>query len=140
MLLVDTNVIIDVVDDDPRWFAWSARQMEYQSRVHELVVNPIVYAELSSAFESQQALEDRLADMEIAFRDLTRPALYLGGMAHRHYRRQGGARHTILADFLIGAHAAVLGCGILTRDPRRYRSYFPRVPLVAPQGAAPISS
>ncbi len=132
MLLVDTNVLIDMVEGDPRWHEWSVRQMRHQSRVHELAINPVIYAELASSFASQAKLEQCIDDLELGFRDMSRQALFLAGVAHRHYRRAGGPRLSILADFLIGAHAAVLGCGILTRDERRYRHYFPRVPLVTP--------
>jgi predicted nucleic acid-binding protein len=132
MLLVDTNVLLDVFERAPSWWEWSAQQLRFQSRVHELAVNPVVYAEVSPAFESPVELDERLNGMEVTFRDLSREALFLAGHAHRRYRQSGGAREQMLADFIIGAHAVVLGCGILTRDARRYRSYFPRVPLVTP--------
>ncbi len=132
MLLVDTNVIIDVFDGDPAWSAWSSRQMLYQSRVHELIINPVIYAELSPGFGSQERLDARMEEGGIGFREMPRSALFIAGLAHRHYRRAGGEMQAVLADFFIGAHAAVLGCGILTRDARRYRNYFPRVPLVTP--------
>lgn len=132
MLLVDTNVLLDVLEDDPAWADWSLHQLRAQSQVHELAINPVIYAELASSFASQAKLEQCIDDLELGFRDMSRQALFLAGVAHRHYRRAGGPRLSILADFLIGAHAAVLGCGILTRDERRYRHYFPRVPLVTP--------
>ncbi len=132
MVLVDTNVIFDVMEDDSRWFEWSSRQMRNHSRVHELLINPVIYAELSPGFESQQRLDQHLETMDIGFREFSKPALFIAGVAHRHYRNAGGPHQSVLADFFIGAHAAVLGCAILTRDARRYRSYFPRVPLVSP--------
>jgi predicted nucleic acid-binding protein len=132
VLLVDTNVLVDVVDDGSDWFEWSIRQLRHQSQVHELAINPVIYAEFAPSFETQDRLDARMEDLELSFRELPRSALYLAGLAHRQYRTEGGPRHTILADFLIGAHAMVLGCGILTRDVRRYRTYFPRVPLVTP--------
>jgi predicted nucleic acid-binding protein len=132
VLLVDTNVIFDVMEDDSRWFEWSARQMRNQSRVHELVINPVIYAELSPGFESQIGLDQRLETMDLGFREFPKPALFIAGLAHRYYRSAGGPRQSILADFFIGAHAAVLGCGIITRDAQRYRRYFPRVPLISP--------
>lgn len=133
MLLVDTNVLLDVLEDDPNWAEWSLRQLRAQSQVHELVINPVIYAELSLAFDSVQALDAALAGMGFAFEELPRPALFLAGRAFVRYRRKGGRKGNVLADFFIGAHAAVAGCGILTRDARRYRSYFPRVPLVVPE-------
>lgn len=133
MLLVDTNVLLDVLEDDPNWAEWSLRQLRAQAQVHELVINPVIYAELSLAFDSVQALDAALAGMGFAFEELPRPALFLAGRAFVRYRRKGGTKGNVLADFFIGAHAAVAGCGILTRDARRYRNYFPRVPLVVPE-------
>jgi predicted nucleic acid-binding protein len=132
MLLVDTNVLIDVIEDDPQWYDWSVGQMRHHSNVHELLINPVIYAELAPTRRTSQMLDASLQIMEVSFQEIPRAALFLAGLAHRHYRQAGGPRESILADFLIGAHAAVLGCGILTRDARRYRKYFPRVPLVTP--------
>jgi predicted nucleic acid-binding protein len=133
MLLVDTNVIVDVWQDDPEWADWSITELRAQSQVHELALNPIIYAELSLNYRSYEALEEKVDDLELTFLDLPRPALFLAGKAFVKYRRRGGARTNVLPDFFVGAHAAVLGCGILTRDPSRYRSYFPTVELIAPQ-------
>lgn len=132
MLLVDTNVLIDIVEGDGEWVEWSVRQLGNQQRVHELIVNPIVYAEFSPAFDTEAEIDECMAVLGLGYREFPKTALIVAGLAHRHYRRAGGPRATILADFLIGAHAAVLGCGILTRDAQRYRHYFPRVPLIAP--------
>jgi predicted nucleic acid-binding protein len=132
VLLVDTNVLIDVLERDPAWADWSVQQLRNQAQVHELAINPVIYAELSLAFESMQALDTAIDDMGLKFHELPRAALFLAGRAHLTYRRDHGPRGTVLADFFIGAHAAVHGCGILTRDVRRYRGYFPRVPLISP--------
>jgi predicted nucleic acid-binding protein len=132
VLLVDTNIIIDVLGEDAVWSDRAARQMRFQSRVHELVINPLIYAELSPSFASVPELDASIDGLELTYRELPRTALFVAGVAHRHYRKAGGPRQSILADFLIGAHAAVMGCGILTRDPRRYRSYFPAVEVIAP--------
>jgi predicted nucleic acid-binding protein len=132
MLLVDTNVLVDVLEDDPQWAEWSAAQLRAQAQVHELSINPVVYAELSLVFDSVSALDRALHDMGLVLLELPRPALFLAGRAFVKYRREGGRRSSVLADFFIGAHAAVLGCGILTRDARRYRHHFPRVPLIVP--------
>jgi predicted nucleic acid-binding protein len=132
VLLVDTNVLIDVLEDDPQWADWSLRQLNAQSQVHELAINPVIHAELSLAFDSAAALDDALEGMGLAVRDIPRPALFLAGRAFLRYRKRGGVKGNVLSDFFIGAHAAVLGCGILTRDARRYRSYFPTVTLIAP--------
>lgn len=132
MLLVDTNVLVDVLEDDPDWADWSVRQLRAQSQVHELLINPVIYAELSLTFDSFQALDDAIAGMGITVKELSRPALFLAGKAFVKYRRSGGTKGNVLTDFFIGAHAAVLGCPILTRDARRYRGYFPTVVLIVP--------
>ena len=132
MLLVDSNVLIDVLEDASPWADWSTVQLSRQAMVHELTLNPVIYAEISPSYELPAQLDSRLDQMEITFRDLSREALFLAGHVHRRYRRSGGLREQMLPDFLIGAHAMVLGCGILTRDAHRYRSYFPRVPLITP--------
>ena len=132
MLLVDTNVLVDVLEDDPAWADWSVRQLRAQSQVHELLINPVIYAELSLTFDSFQALDDAIEGMGITVKELPRPALFLAGKAFVKYRRGGGSKGNVLADFFIGAHAAVLGCPILTRDARRYRGYFPSVLLIVP--------
>ncbi len=132
MLLVDTNVLVDVLENDPSWADWSIAQLRAQSQVHELLINPVIYAELSLAFESPEALDAMLAGMALVLAEMPRPALFLAGKAFIRYRREGGTRHNVLADFFTGAHAAVLGCPLLTRDARRYRSYFPTVELIAP--------
>jgi predicted nucleic acid-binding protein len=132
VLLVDTNVLIDVLEDDPAWADWSLRALNAQSQVHDLVINPVIYAELSLAFESVAALDQAVESMGLSVQEIPRPALFLAGRAFLKYRRDGGGKHNVLADFFIGAHAAVVGCGVLTRDARRYRTYFPTVALVAP--------
>ncbi len=132
MLFVDTNVLVDVLEDDPTWADWSAQQLRAQSQVHELLINPVIYAELSLVFESVQALDEAVEGMGLELRELPRPALFLAARAFIKYRREGGQRTNVLADIFIGAHAAVEGCAILTRDARRYRNHFPRVPLILP--------
>ena len=133
MLLVDTNVLLDVLTDDPVWADWSMRQLRAQSQVGRLCINPVIYSELSLVFDSVNAQEKAIEGMGLSYEELPRPALFLAGRAFIHYRRQGGAKGNVLADFFIGAHAAVMSCGILTRDSRRYRTYFPTVPLLTPE-------
>lgn len=132
MLLVDTNVLLDVFENDPAWADWSESQLRAQSQVHELAIDPVIYAEVSLAFESVRATDDALDGLGLSFREVPRAALFLAGRAFVQYRRDGGAKGGGLSDFVIGAHAAVRGCGILTRDARRYRNHFPRVPLIEP--------
>jgi predicted nucleic acid-binding protein len=132
VLIVDTNVLVDVLQDDPQWADWSIAQLRAQSKVHELIINPVIYAELSLMFEAMEALDAAVERMELRFQELPRPSLFLAGKAFVRYRRAGGDKHNVLPDFFIGAHAAVQRCGILTRDARRYRSYFPTVDLLTP--------
>ena len=134
MILVDTNVLLDVLEDDPGWADWSLHQLRAQSQAHDLVINPVIYAELSLAFDSVQSLDSAIEDMGLTVQELPRPALFLAGRAFLKYRREGGNKSNVLPDFFIGAHAAVQGWDVLTRDARRYRSYFPTVVLVAPDG------
>ena len=133
MLLVDTNVLVDVLEDDPDWADWSITQLQNQAQVHQLIINPIIYSEVSLTFSSVEALDDCLDAMKLKMVDIPKPALFLAGKAFVQYRRQGGTKHNVLADFFIGAHAAVSGLPILTRDERRYASYFPSVRRIAPQ-------
>lgn len=135
MLIVDTNVLVDVLQDDPQWADWSIGQLRAQSKVHELAINPVIYAELSLMFDTVEALDAAVERMELRFQELPRPSLFLAGKAFIRYRRDGGNKHNVLPDFFIGAHAAVQRCGILTRDARRYRSYFPTVDLLTPAAA-----
>jgi len=132
MLLVDTNVLVDVLEDDPQWADWSIQQLRFQSKIHQLVINPIVYSELSLTFSTVEALDQTIASLGLAMIEIPKPALFLAGKAFVRYRRQGGTKSNVLGDFFIGAHAAVSGLQILTRDTKRYRSYFPSVVLVAP--------
>jgi len=132
MLLVDTNVLIDVLEDDPQWADWSIAQLRAQSKVHPLAINPIIYAELSLTFSTVEALDDTIENLGLTLLEIPRPALFLAGKAFAQYRKQGGKANNVLADFFIGAHAAVLGCQLLTRDTRRYQTYFPRVKLITP--------
>jgi hypothetical protein len=134
MVLVDTNVVVDVWQRQPQWFGWSVGQLRAQAQVHELVINPIIYAELSLNYEAIETLDARVAELKLTLLEPPRAALFLAGQAVRKYRRTGGSKSGVLPDFFIGAHAAVLGCAILTRDAARYRSYFPTVELLTPPG------
>lgn len=132
MLLVDTNVLIDVLEDDLDWADWSIAQLRAQAQVHELAINAVIYAELSLAFDSPDALDRAVSGLGLRFEGIPRPALFLAGKAFVRYRREGGASNNVLADFFIGAHAAVQSWPLLTRDTRRYRTYFPGITLIAP--------
>lgn len=133
MLLVDTNVLVDVLEDDPEWADWSIGQLRAQSKIHRLAINPIIYSELSLAFSTVEALDRTIDDLDLTMIEIPRPALFLAGKAFVRYRRQGGKKESVLADFFIGAHAAVSRFPVLTRDTRRYASYFTNVALIAPE-------
>lgn len=132
MTLVDTNVLIDVLSLDQTWQVWSATALWQQSLHGSLLINEIVYAELASRYASQQALEEVIDHLNLEVEWLPRPALYIAGRVFSDYRRAGGVRTSVLADFFIGAHAAAVKIPILTRDARRYRTYFPDVALITP--------
>jgi predicted nucleic acid-binding protein len=133
MLLVDTNVLVDILEDDPQWADWSIRQLRAQSKIHQLVINPIIYSELSLTFSTVEELDETIADLGLVMIEMPRPALFLAGKAFIRYRRQGGTKSNVLGDFFIGAHAAVSCYPLLTRDTRRYSSYFADVQLIAPE-------
>lgn len=133
MLLIDTNILVDVLEDDPTWADWSIQQLRAQSQIHALLINAVIYAELSLTFSTVEALDKTLDNLGLVIAEIPRPGLFLAGKASVHYRRRGGTKNNVLADFFVGAHAAVLECAILTRDPQRYRAYFPSVPLITPE-------
>ena len=132
-MLVDTNVLVDLLTNDPTWAEWSISQLRAQAQIYRLVINPVIYAELSLTFITVESLDDTLAILQIPVVEIPKPALFLAGKAFVQYRRQGGTKSNVLADFFIGAHAAVSGYPVLTQDVRRYGSYFPTVKLVAPE-------
>lgn len=133
MTLVDTNVLLDLFTDDPVWAGWSIRELDAAAMRGPLFINNVVYAELSVRFGRIEELETVLAEAGIAIQDIPRPALFLAGKVFQRYRASGGNRTGVLPDFFIGAHAAVSGLPLLTRDVGRYRTYFPSVMLVAPE-------
>jgi predicted nucleic acid-binding protein len=132
VILVDTCVLIDLASGDPHWADWSAAQLDSWSKRGPLIINGMVYAELASGFDSIEMLESFVTTAELDLRAPGRAALYLAGRARSMYRRLGGTRSGLLPDFVIGAHAADLGCPILTRDPTRFRSYFRKLQLICP--------
>lgn len=133
ILLVDTNVLVDVWQNDPEWANWSIDQLRAQSQIRELAINPVIYAELSLNYESIEALDKSVDSLDLTMREMPPAALFLAGKAFLKYRRAGGHRTNVLADFFIGAHAAVQRYSILTRDATRYRTYFPTVQLITPR-------
>ncbi len=131
--LVDSNVLLDVLTYDSVWVGWSGEALERAFDEGRVVINPIVYAEVSVGFAQIEELDEALPTSAFIREPLPFTAGFVAGKAFLTYRRRGGTRTTPLPDFYIGAHAAVAGHRLLTRDARRYRSYFPRLDVVAPQ-------
>lgn len=132
MTLVDSDVLLDLVAGEQEWTAWSKAQLESAAARGPLVINDIIYAAVSARFAAFEVLDAYLDDVEIDVVPIPRAALFLAGKIFLKYRASGGVRTGVLSDFFIGAHAAVLKIPILTRDVRRYRSYFPTVALITP--------
>lgn len=131
--LVDSNVLVDVLVGDPRWAKWSDKALIDSLEKGPVFVNPVVYAEISLGFPSVEECDAALDVQGVERIPLPWPAAFLAGRAFREYRRRAGTKRSQLPDFFIGAHAAVEGLRLLTRDTRRYRTYFPSVELVVPE-------
>jgi hypothetical protein len=132
-VLVDSNVLLDVITEDPTWFQWSAAALEHHANHGPLYINPIIYAEVSLGFSRIEEMEESLPPQDFPRLALPWEAAFLAGKAFLRYRRRGGLRASTLPDFFIGAHAAVAGLPLLTRDENRYRTYFPTITLIAPE-------
>ena len=131
--LVDANVLIDIFADDHRWRRWSARQLAQSKRNGELIINPIIYAEVAAGFPTQRKLDEALGVDRYKREALPSEAAFMAGRAFLAYRRSGGQKRSPLPDFYIGAHADVQGYYLLTRDPARYRQSFPMVKIISPE-------
>ncbi|MFC8847540.1 MULTISPECIES: type II toxin-antitoxin system VapC family toxin [unclassified Micromonospora] len=131
--LVDTNVLLDIFTEDPKWADWSGEALAVARDAGLLVINPLVYAEVSVRFARVEELDDALPATDFLREELPYPAGFLAGKAYARYRAQGGNKRSPIADFYIGAHAAVCRYRLLTRDSSRYRTYFPRLTLIAPE-------
>ncbi len=131
--MVDSNVILDVLTEDERWYEWSSRTLEQCSEEEPLVVNPVVFAEVSGGFDRIEDLNLALPEGEFERRRIPWEAAFLAGKCFREYRRRGGRRSAPLPDFFIGAHAEVEGLGLITRDAARYRTYFPKLDIISPE-------
>jgi len=132
VILVDTNVLLDLVTDDPNWSEWSLARLEEAALNGQVLINDVVYAETSIRYQRIEELDAMLAEAMIEIAPTPRPALFLAGKVFQRYRAAGGRRSGVLPDFFIGAHAAIQGWPLLTRDARRYRTYFPKLTLIAP--------
>ncbi len=133
MTLVDANVLLDLVTKDSVWSAWSAAALNDVSIDGPLVINAVIYAELSTRYTTIETLDDFVSGIGLQLIELPRTSLFLAAKVFRRYRSSGGIKTGVMPDFFIGAHASVLDLPILTRDVRRYRSYFPAVRLISPQ-------
>lgn len=131
-VLVDTNVILDVVTRDPAWWRWSLQQLERLSLQYRLWINVVVYSELAIAYDRIEKLDAMLEHAQLELAEIPREAGFLAGRVFLSYRRRAGAKTGVLPHFYIGAHAAVMNLPLLTRDSARYRTYFPRLTLIAP--------
>jgi predicted nucleic acid-binding protein len=132
LIVVDTNILLDLATDDSEWFDWSRDAMQTLASDGALIINAVIYAELSARYASTDAVDDFIGITGLEFSDIPRGAAYLAAKAFGRYRATGGTRTGVLSDFFIGAHAATLEIPILTRDTRRYRTYFPDVRLISP--------
>ena len=131
-VLVDTNVLIDYLDDESEWFDWSSAMLAEAADSGAVAINAIIYSELSVAYRRIEEVEDALPHSFFLRLHLPWEAAFLAGQAFREYRRHGGKRTKALPDFYIGAHALVSGLTLLTRDARRYRQYFPKLRILSP--------
>ena len=132
MTLVDTNILLDLVTNDRDWADWSIEQLETAALVGPLIINDVVYAELSVRYDRIEGLDTFIETAGLELIPIPRAALFLAAKVFTQYRKAGGSRTGVLPDFFIGAHAAVQGLPLLTRDPKRYRTYFPTVELISP--------
>ena len=133
MTLVDSSVLLDVLTDGQVWADWSQAQLEQAAAAGPLVINDVIYAEISARYPSVDVVDSVIRDAGVDVVPIPRSALFLAGKAYLRYRAAGGIRTGVLSDFFIGAHAAAEQLPLLTRDIRRYRSYFPTVELLAPE-------
>lgn len=131
-VLIDSNVLLDVMTEDARWLAWSADAIERAADRHRLVINSVVYAEVSMRYSRIEELDAALPKTMLDREAIPYEAAFLAGKSFLAYRRRGGTRQSPLPDFFIGAHAAVAGYLLMTRDAARYRTYFPKLSLIAP--------
>jgi hypothetical protein len=130
-ILVDSNILLDIFDAGSAWFGWSKSALEQAAETARLVINPIIYAEVSVGYDRIEVV-DALLPSFLQREPISYEIAFLAGKAYQLYRRRGGHRRSPLPDFFIGAHAALAGYELLTRDPARYRTYFPKLKLMGP--------
>ena len=132
-ILVDSNVILDIVTEDRKWFQWSSETLAFYADTKMLVINPIIYAEVSFGFDRIEDVEEVLPLTHFRRAQLPWEAAFLAGKCFLKYRKKGGKKRSPLPDFFIGAHAAVMGLTLMTRDASRYRTYFPKLRIISPE-------
>jgi hypothetical protein len=132
MVLIDTNVLLDVLENDTQWASWSQDQLDAAAATDALAINSIIYSGLSMAFAKIEELDTVIEEAALKIEEIPKEALFLAGKVFLAYRRSRGLKQNVLPDFFIGAHAAVMQWPLLTRDVGRYRTYFPTVQLIAP--------
>jgi predicted nucleic acid-binding protein len=132
-ILVDSNIILDIVTEDPEWFQWSSETFAHYADTNILVINPIIYAEVSIGFERIEEVEEVLSLTIFRRSQLPWEAAFLAGKCFLKYRKRGGRKRSPLPDFFIGAHATIAGMSLMTRDVSRYRTYFPKLDLISPE-------
>lgn len=135
MILVDSNILIDVLENEQQWFQWSMDQLVNLAAERRVAVNQIAFAEVAPRLVDLETFRVRLTDFEIGFEPFDDEAAFVAGEAFLRYRTNRGGAKMVLPDFFIGGHAQVAGASILTRDPRFYHAYFPSVPLITPDEA-----
>lgn len=132
MILVDSNVLLDILTIDPVLYSWSSSNLSLLAESHELIINDIIYTEVSIGFDRIEDLEQVFADDFFKIVPMPKEALFLAGKAFMQYKANGGKKNLVLPDLFIGAHASVLGIPLITRDVGRYKTYFPKLQLIAP--------
>jgi hypothetical protein len=132
MILVDSNVLLDILTLDPKWYNWSASNLSKMSESHELIINDIIYTEISIGFDNIEELEEVLSNQFFQLIAFPKEALFLAGKVFLQYKLNNGNKNSVLPDFYIGAHATILNIPLLTRDISRYKTYFPKLKLIAP--------
>jgi predicted nucleic acid-binding protein len=131
-VIVDSNVLLDIFTEDSRWLSWSSKALERIANDSRIVINPVIYGEVSIRFEMIEELDEALPPAIFEREDIPYEAAFLAGKAYLAYRRQAGTKSSLLPDFYVGAHAAIRGYRVLTRDVARYSTYFPKLVLIAP--------
>lgn len=132
-ILIDSNIILDVFEDDPNWGDWSETTLNHYAETRTLCINPVIYSEISLGFQKIEDLETALIQGGFKMFEIPKEALFLAGKVFLLYRKRKGTKSTPLPDFFIGAHAAVVGLPLMTRDSIRIKTYFPTVPLISPK-------